>query len=171
MALARHRLSPPRTQLAQDHAAAALAARYRTGSPTSAGHRFTPSVLSALSRNSGGMPIHSSSVMERFPVHSEVASATTTGPNSGMAGLPGLPARDRRAEQDAEAVGAAQARATGSWCVPAAGGSCAEFTSAASGRCGTCRGASSRPRWYIELYRVKCPECGVKMREGAAIAE
>ena len=54
VALARHRLSPPRAQRSADHAAAALAARHRTGPPTSAGHRFTPSVLS--SRGPAGAP-------------------------------------------------------------------------------------------------------------------
>src|SRR5208283_1610813 len=47
VALARHRLSPPRTQFAPSHAAGALAARHRTGSPTSSGHRHAPSVLSS----------------------------------------------------------------------------------------------------------------------------
>src|SRR5260370_34736465 len=45
--LARPPLAPPGAQFAPDHAADALAARYRTGPPTSPGHRFTASVLSS----------------------------------------------------------------------------------------------------------------------------
>ena len=64
VALARHRLSPPRAQLSADHAAAALAARYRTGPPTSAGHRSTASVLS--SRGPAGAPRFHLPVEESF---------------------------------------------------------------------------------------------------------
>src|SRR6266566_3539203 len=54
VALARHRLSPPRAQRSPHHAAAALAARHRTGAPASARYRSTPPVL--LSRRPAGTP-------------------------------------------------------------------------------------------------------------------
>ena len=47
LALARHRLSPPRTQLACHHAAAAPAARHRTDPATAARHRHAAPVLSS----------------------------------------------------------------------------------------------------------------------------
>ena len=64
VALARYRLSPPRAQLSADHAFAAVAARYRTGPPASAGHRFTASVLP--SRGPAGAPRFHVPVEESF---------------------------------------------------------------------------------------------------------
>src|SRR5260370_10136633 len=62
--LARPPLAPPGAEFAPDHAADALAARYRTGPPTSPGHRFTASVLS--SRGPAGTPRFHLPVEESF---------------------------------------------------------------------------------------------------------
>ena len=89
--------------------------------------------------------------------------------DSGMAGVSGLSQRDQRSSQDAASVGATQAREPQAgvfWLWSGGQRNCRDLRT--GGR--DLPWSEYRTTVVIELYRVRCPDCGIKA-EKVALAE
>jgi hypothetical protein len=89
--------------------------------------------------------------------------------DSGMAGVSGLSQRDQRRRQDAGFVGATQAREPQAgvfWLWSGGQRNCRDLRT--GGR--DLPWSEYRTTVVIELYRVRCPDCGIKA-EKVALAE
>ena len=84
-----------------------------------------------------------------------------------MAGLPGVSKRNRRGGQDAEAVGAPQVRQAGVFRLRTHGG--ARLPRSTSGKFVICRALSTVTTVVVELYRLRCPDCGIKAEKIAQL--
>ena len=82
--------------------------------------------------------------------------------SSGLAGVPGLSQRDRRGSQDAAVCGCGASAATASWCVRDAGRRCSEIAAVYEREVRDLPCFEYRTTVVIELYRVRCPDCGIK---------